>query len=557
MTNIIDYFEKNKIFISFEYYGINDFGTGFDIKTILDNKEVFENFYNAFPLCEVKSIEEYLLYLLTNKFTKLEEIIPNINDENNQEIIRKLVFDAKSILEKISTGDLIRFINSNYYKLFDENLYTYDVPFLTLEIIVKYIKGIDNSVIEFLIDNHNYMIINNFDKFEKWFEKNPECFNKLFPTGKIKHYDMIHLDVVLDIWKHIYNKEKSNLKRFLNKNIKEMYDDVEQLAKSSTSESIMRDETIIRIFNLFLISIRSPLANSFSDYVNTSKALLSDYIKKNGHIFKYEVPVKEIIEHWKKIPDWQTRLLYITHEPVEENNNKDIVSKFSLIKHRNGHFVDFGSSNVRHNKYFTISFQEELKIHMDCNSAIFHGFLFDNVLLEEYIASVLSVTKYMEKNIYGENILEDTEFLFYNINLLASNITNPDEETIQVLCYSASMYICSLSEKLLRVFYKYLEKDVRYIPVEKATLGDLLTINNEPLKKVFGEKHIKILAYYLLKDKPNDVGHNLRNSLAHWSGLSKNNMNVSLVEHLLYIYTDILNTIFLYFLKENDAEESE
>lgn len=43
------------------------------------------------------------------------------------------------------------------------------------------------------------------------------------------------------------------------------------------------------------------------------------------------------------------------------------------------------------------------------------------------------------------------------------------------------MFICALSEKLLRLFYMSLIKDSLYVPINKATLGDLLSESNDDM----------------------------------------------------------------------------
>ena len=137
MDNIIELFKENSILITFKYYGSQDIGSGWDIKYIIDNKEVFKDFYNQFPLTSVDSIEEYYIFLLTEKFINLEELVPNIVDDSNKKIVQKLVDEAKTTIKNINNRDVIKYINSDYANLFDEDLYTYDVPYRTFELIVK------------------------------------------------------------------------------------------------------------------------------------------------------------------------------------------------------------------------------------------------------------------------------------------------------------------------------------------------------------------------------------------------------------------------------------
>lgn len=556
MKNIIDYFKENDIFFTFKYYGIQDFGSGWDIKAIIDNQSVFMTLYDTFPLEKIESKEEYFVYLTTDKIIKLEELIPNIVDENNKEVVQQVVDNAESVMAKISNGETIKFINKSYFELFDEELYVYDVPFLTLDLITKYISGIKTDVIDFLICSHSHMVISHFDEFENWFENNSEYIKKLFPSNKLSYYDTIHFDSVLDIWEHILNKKKTNLNKHIEEIIPDIYSDVEALAKNATSESIIRVDSTIREFNSFLIAIKSPLANRFSKYIDLSKSLMEQHLKTSGQVYKYEIPVQEMVNLWKEETVWEKRLLSSTHVKENKLGCIEYTSRLSLIESNSHPFLDFVKTNIATNESFTYSYQQSLAIQMNVQSAMFHYIITDSDLLTDYFNIALSAVNYISEQMGDEWLVDDCSFLFDNISLLSGSI-KVDESVVNVFCYSSSMFICSQIEKLLRLFYKYLLKDVCYVPVEKATLGNLLSENNEPLRNIFGKKHIENLAYFLVHVQPNYVGHNLRNSLAHWNGLSKDNMTVSLVARLLYLFTDVLNTIFWYFIINNGSIEGE
>jgi len=46
--------EKN-IHFSLHYYGIGDYATVWEVKTIAENPEVFDSFFEKFPLGEIKT----------------------------------------------------------------------------------------------------------------------------------------------------------------------------------------------------------------------------------------------------------------------------------------------------------------------------------------------------------------------------------------------------------------------------------------------------------------------------------------------------------------------
>lgn len=117
------------------------------------------------------------------------------------------------------------------------------------------------------------------------------------------------------------------------------------------------------------------------------------------------------------------------------------------------------------------------------------------------------------------------------------------------------MFICAMTEKLLRSFYIYLLKDKMYVPLTSATLGTLLSYNNGEMSDIFGKDHLKNLAYFLNVVGDKKIGYDIRNSLAHWVNMDKTNLNSMLVAELFYLYTDVVNTLFLYLNTHNQDDK--
>ena len=134
-----------------------------------------------------------------------------------------------------------------------------------------------------------------------------------------------------------------------------------------------------------------------------------------------------------------------------------------------------------------------------------------------------------------------------------------DKNIIQSLCYGTAMYICAFVEKLLRTIYIALKQNEIYIPVNKTTLGYLLSDGVEPFTEIFGEYPLKHLRFLFCTDKDNDVGYNYRNKLAHWNNINKRYLNIELVEILFYLLTTIIDSLYVYFelLDENIDDEIE
>lgn len=123
-----------------------------------------------------------------------------------------------------------------------------------------------------------------------------------------------------------------------------------------------------------------------------------------------------------------------------------------------------------------------------------------------------------------------------------------DKKSLSPFCYGAGMFICAMIEKILRILYVYFLKNGMYVPSTSATLGSLLSPNSQDMIKIFGEDHLKNLSYFLCTAGDKKVGWNIRNTLAHWVDMKSENINSILVAKVFYLYTDIINTIFSYFI---------
>jgi len=118
---------------------------------------------------------------------------------------------------------------------------------------------------------------------------------------------------------------------------------------------------------------------------------------------------------------------------------------------------------------------------------------------------------------------------------------------MQTLCYGPCMFLCSLTEKLLRIVYFGLMKNDKYVSVEKTTMGQLLDENNQIFIGVFGEYQMKHLRYFFCTDGQQKIGANYRNLLAHWADFSCSSLTQPFAAKMMFLFTNVINSIFLYF----------
>lgn len=557
MDSLQDLFQSKNIILSLRNYGPQDLWTGWEVKSIVENPDVFNDLYSRFPLTGISSLDDYYLYLLSRKLVGMREVIPALLQDSHKDIISKLSDDAEKALSVVGNGDVVKFINRNFQDIFEKEKTSSDVRFVTLDLVAKYSTGISRDTFAFLCSDYGFLLIDRFDQFEKTFEQNPDLFESIYPTGSLDEINSFRVEKTLDIWCHILSKGKSSLKEPVEKRVAVLAEDIKTLSETATIDNIMQVEGTIREFYSFLQQIQSPLANEFAEYAKAAAGLLSKNILERGQSFRYEIPVEEIINRWKKTEDWEVRLLSITHDLKSEEDTLTFVSRLSMEPETKHSLLDFVSTNVPTDDFFTMSHQQTLSIMASVGTGTMIGILRNQDTLMDYLNLVASAVQLISEqlNVEGEQLLQDVGMFSALVQLVANNLEISNDAT-RGMCYGASMYTCAFSEKLLRVLYFHLAKDERYIPINKATIGELLVVSNTHIVDIFGENHVKNLSFFLQRTAPSNVGQNIRNTLAHWVNVSTEAMTPFFVAKMIWIYTDILNTVFWYCLK-NVIERNE
>lgn len=539
-----------KIRISLRVFSPNDLATQWEVKAIIENPDIFDNFFEKYPLDEIKNFDDYYLYIMSLKLKSFSQVIPILPQEEHKIKIKisALSDAAAETVQAINPRSVIKYINENISEIFENDVSNYDIRSVTLDLIAKYNTGISKETFSYLSSKFGHLIIEQFDSFEIVFERQPDLFQKLFPSGNLCDIDPYRFEKVLNIWQHIMLKGNSDLKNTVSNYIPTLFADVVSLASSATIDNAIQIEETVRFFLQFLLRVRSPLASELSQYKKEIDALLSEAIAERGQSIKYKIPVSELVQCWKAIANREMRLLSITHDLTEVNGQFSAVSKLDRKPQPQHSLMDLGNANTPTNDYFTITHQLELERRDSFETGQIIGILSESETANDFYSLLLSSIKFISGEMHAEcEKLEcDAELLITMVQLAVGN-DNSDEKAAHSLCYGASMFICAFTEKLLRLFYMGIVKDNLYVPINKATLGELLKENNTEMIKIFGLDHIKNLSFFLMQTSPDNVGHNIRNNLAHWANISADSLTLPYVARLLWLFTDILNTVFYYF----------
>lgn len=554
MESIRSQLDKEGIHISPVYYGTDNYSTTWELNIILERKDAIKNALEQNPVTAINNVDEYISFHISQKLMKLEEIIPKLSQEEGKTHLTEICEAAKSAISAVGTGNVIRFINSNIQDIFESTCSSHDVRAITLELIAKYCDGIKKKTFDYLCKNYKHLLIEHFDQFERTLERHPDLFECLFSTGHYEEISPFQLSETLAIWCHVLNKGTSNLKGTVERCIGVITEDIQALAENATIENIIQVEEPVRIFSLFLHQIHSPKAIEFLKYARSSSELLSRRVIERGHSFPFEIPAGEIVCKWKKEPAWMIRLFSLTHSSLEEGATHTFVSHLSMEPREKHPLIDMARTNIPTDDYFTMSHQQDLEIQMCVSTGTIIEILLQRDTMVDYLSQVNSAISYIENAFGGEgdHFREDMQMLSTMVQLVVNNQKN-EEATSHALCYGATMFICAFAEKILRTLYMHLVRNEPYVPTYKATLGELLSASNPQISAVFGENHIRNLSFFFQQDSSTRVGRNIRNNLAHWVNISASDLTIQHLGATLWLFTDILNTVFWYCL-HNSAE---
>ena len=209
-------------------------------------------------------------------------------------------------------------------------------------------------------------------------------------------------------------------------------------------------------------------------------------------------------------------------------------------------------SNSNCDDYYTRSLQDKLSIVSALETGTILSILQDENMYSELMGMLMSVMEFISDrfNCGTENFEKDIKILDKHLQM-SMQANDYDADTQIALCYGASMFICALIDKFMKSLYLYVVGVEKYISIDKVTLGQTLNPNDTFMRAYLGEKHIRHLAYFLSKDGEREriIGYNYRNSLAHWT-INPDSVSISLVGQLMWLFIDVVNTIFTKLLFE-------
>ena len=545
-------FAEKNIYLPLRYCGADDISVNWEIESIVKNRDFFESLYSDYPLDRVYDKDTFWYYFLTEKISGMMGLC-HFLDKNNAGLLSLLSRQAGDAISK-TTPDLIQYIKENADEIFSDSEQGSELKYAAADFIIRnqtdFIIGDQPDFRYFVFDvlcrRLPHLIVSRFGELRQIFIEHQKLFSVLFRDGKFSETLDLGLDDVLDAWREEYSESDSPFRVLINGYADQIYDDAKSFSERSLSDGkILKAADVLRSVSLFLMQIHHRRAREFAGYASDAEQKLLGYLLVTGTHQKYRIPSdKAASQKWEPIDPLTVPLPALTHQDKSADNRGQSNESY------------LGKSTQSYAAFKGLSREGFLSELEDVNAQNFFIILNNKDIFKDYIKKVRRAARIISKQpgMSGFLLSDDVSMLRSMLISVRRNIGTSDNRHKEALCYSASMFLCSLTEKLLRSFYlycsqtknipqvpKYIKKQqyfsLGFLASKKLTMPGSLTI-----------EHREGLVYFLSRIRSMKECRSYRNKLAHWlSVMTPQSMTVDLTSRLLWLFTDVLNSLYLYF----------
>ena len=555
MESINTILEKRNIHLPLRYYGADDLSVGLEIRSIVENRDLFESLYSTYPLDCVSDINSYYYYLLTRKIFRMGELVHNpdvlFSEQKDADLLAKLSDDAEAVTRKTSDS-AIRYINKHAEDIFSDEKHGSELKYISVDLIIECQERINYSVFEYLCQNFRSLIIRRFGELRETFLKYQDLFTELFPSGHLDLKNPFGLQDVLDVWRHEY-RTNSPFSPVLDHHVDELCNDViETLSehRKPGDESILQTQPVVKAVSLFLLQINGRQKERFLQFASFADYRLLQYLSAHRHFHKFRVPDRdEGFKRRKFIDPYRCKLTALTHQTGQLTVGRSFESFLEMFSEGQTADSTYDLSEKCENYLLDLG---------EFNAVNFLMILNDPAAYEDYIQKVMKEIQFISGSacLSDDSLQGDVSMMFGALCIMVHLMHDCDDGEREAACYGAAMFLCALTEKLLRLFYLHNPpSNSGNINPDKLTLNKILRLRDRsPMTSAFRIDHRMGLAYFLIT-VCNGAGRNFRNKLAHWrTDMSPGLLLPSFTSRLLWLFTDVLNSVYLYYEPVNSSQ---
>lgn len=535
--NIIERIGKVPTKYIFTFYGAEDFQTNKDVGIILENASTIQEYYTDKD-SRIDNIDDFYDYLFLYKYSKFSDIEYCIADDKREEFSKIIQF-VKTVLDKYKNGDIVRFLKENYKDIYSGKIFrAYSALF---DIVFRFNSGC-KEILEYLIENSFNRILRDFDKLQNIIVNDKQLTQHILDTKNISQVKNNTLKNYLDVIKVYYNKNP----QLVADNIEEIARYGKELSGTINADNYVVFESEYRHILSFFRDIRHGYANWFEENMSKIKSAKTDYLDKYGSAFEQKIDLKkEYPAFYSNKASMFYRILCLTHirknkvlinrlQDLGEIDNSDVILRL----------VD---SDIPYNEYFDVIKQGLITLHCGVSEYVMNGVL-NNDNLSSFFGHLsgilIGICEMLGAEHEKDDLAHDMQIAFGITKNYIETYQSLDEYQKQGLNYGITMFFFGLTEKVLRLYYKYKNRN-DYLKDKEMTLGKLLSESNDIMVEMLGIDHMKILIYLLLTVPNTEIGLNLRNKYAHYSDISGEKITWERSKLSIYLFVDIINQMYI------------
>ncbi len=544
--NILEFLKEHNVSINLKYFGPDDMSTGMEVKILIENEKIIRDYYNKI-INTINTLDDYINYLYIFNIVKFKEIIPLVKDDlrlNFQELINYI----EEVFTKYQEKDLVLFISNNYRLILMneyEGLYIkHEVLDYTLQFIFKYnLKN--EELIEFLITNFSYKILDQFDQFKKIINNslNLYLYDLLLSEESLKANMAYRLERIENVLISLKKRDESKYIEKLSLLLKI----VKEKSFDPSIEDVIRTYNEVKEFKNLLERLGEIESYVFGEELKKQDKLLSEYLKTNGQSTSFEISIKPVVETYEdKTKSWHVKSITFTHSRYEKTKSLISNLEYAVRYLEKSQLLDLVSTTVTTDNLFTMSTINNLSIIMMQGKYSIHYMLSDDIRFNDLMVYIFG----------GINSYFNDQSLFYNsdhfeldINLISIGLKElkisskeNNELKKKYFIYSLENLLCGVIEKTLRNLYFESSKEEKYTNILSISLNFLL--KSSEVIEVIGEYNANCIEYYLLNR--HGVGQNTRNDFAHYNDNIYDKLTYDKILEVLYLLLMLSNTLFIY-----------
>lgn len=542
MNNIVKKLKDRNITSQIKYYGLNDMATGFEIKNIVENYDLYIELIDGIKQ-NINSVNDYINYLYIKCLSKYRETLPIVREDLKSKV-ESIIVKAEQLFVEYKEADLAKYIAKNYKKIladeFEELYIKHDVIDYTIELMYKYCNK-DNDAIEYIIKNYSYKVYDNFNSFKKIFDESPDLYyyDLLLNEEMLKKDSSFRLDEIMVVLKHL--KEKNGTK--YNEKINILIDMFRNETFNATDDDVMKKYFRLRDFIKLLEELKHPKCYEFKKEFKNQTAIKDEYILKKGQEHSFTIDINPIIEILKNEKlEWYIKSLALTHT----QSGKSKISVFEILMKNSGKkgIIDYVTSNINTDSTFTYSLINSLSITLLYGKYALNYMLSNETMLNNLLAYIImGINNYFkDDSIYfnKEKVELDINMLYDGLIELKVAYKSKNDIKIKRIIYGLEVQLCGIIEKTLRTVYREINKEQEFIPFDSISLNSLL--KQESLNKKLGMGNCQCIQY-LLSRRDGNIGKNTRNNFTHYNDDIYSELNIDTILEALYILLIISNTL--------------